>query len=519
MKKMELRSRQASRMAGERVELPDEFIQYTRNMMGGGLFEAFADALSEAPPVSIRLNPAKCIGRPDAVGEVAWCRHGYYLADRPNFTFDPLLHAGWYYVQEASSMFLHHVITKYVDRPVAMLDLCAAPGGKSTAALAALPEGSVLVSNEPIRQRAQVLMENIQKWGCPDVIVTNNYPHDYAASGLLFDVVLCDVPCSGEGMFRKDAGSVGEWSWQNVEACSRLQREIVASAWRCLRPGGLLVYSTCTFNIQENEENVRWIATELGADVLPVETEKSWGIRGSLLPGFDEPVCRFIPGCTRGEGLFLAVMRKRSEAAPQEQPLHVSTAGASQLTPAFTKGKKKNFFRQPGRPDTAKNSKSAPSTISLDRIERAASSLLERVGEAGFIFRQSAAGVLMALPQQLSSFYDMASLSLRILSAGVTVGRLKGRDLIPDQALALSTSLRRDAFPRVSVDYGQAVAYLRRESISLPDGAPRGIVLLTYRGAALGFAKNIGSRANNLYPQEWKIKSGYAPDSQPEIIV
>ena len=177
-------------------------------------------------------------------------------------------------------MFLDAVLRQYVKEPVTMLDLCAAPGGKSTVARTVLPQGSLLVSNEPIRKRAQILMENIQKFGHADVMVTNNYPHDYASSGLQFDVILADVPCSGEGMFRKDAEAIGEWSRQNVEKCWHLQREIVTDIWDCLRPGGLLIYSTCTFNALEDEENVRFIRDELGAEVLPVTVDPSWNITG-----------------------------------------------------------------------------------------------------------------------------------------------------------------------------------------------------------------------------------------------
>ena len=175
---------------------------------------------------------------------------------RPAFTFDPLFHAGCYYVQEASSMFLDRVIRQYVTSPSVMLDLCAAPGGKSTLARAALPEGSLLVANEVMRNRSQVLAENLVKWGHPDVVVTNNDPADFAGLGPVFDVILTDVPCSGEGMFRKDETAVAEWSTDNVDLCWKRQRRIVADIWPCLKEGGILIYSTCTYNREENEDNV-----------------------------------------------------------------------------------------------------------------------------------------------------------------------------------------------------------------------------------------------------------------------
>ncbi len=321
------------------MNLPNTFIDYTRSLMGEERFSRFVAAFDEEAPTSVRLNPKKGSGlssdvevEPEKAGTklngatpVPWCDGGFYLAERPNFTFDPLFHAGCYYVQEAASMFVWRALRQYAaesgaetsssieeqsssvaqqpsssiaqqsssvadtlsSRRLICLDMCAAPGGKSTAAMMALPEGSIVVCNEPIRQRANILAENIQKWGSPRVIVTNNYPADIARTGLVADVIICDVPCSGEGMFRKDEGAIAEWSVQNVENCARLQREIVAEAWKCLRPGGLMVYSTCTFNTKENEENVAWICSEMGAEVLPVDVEENWNIMGSLLDGFD----------------------------------------------------------------------------------------------------------------------------------------------------------------------------------------------------------------------------------------
>ena len=295
--------------------------------------------------MSIRLNKLKTgEGQEQATdgydGKVAWCHEGVYLSTRPNFTADPLLHAGCYYVQEASSMFVTHVLRQLVKEPVSMLDLCAAPGGKSTAARSVLPEGSLLFANEPMRNRANILSENIQKFGHPDVIVTNNFPRDYKRSKLMFDVVLADVPCSGEGMFRKDSGAVDDWSRTKVDECASLQRDIISDIWNCLKPGGILIYSTCTFNADEDEDNVMWIANNLGADFIKIDTQPEWAItpaltqgqkgetsgNGPLTSGNGEtdasgnepskeqlPCYRFIPGRTRGEGLFMAVLRKHGE--------------------------------------------------------------------------------------------------------------------------------------------------------------------------------------------------------------
>lgn len=365
-------------------------------------------------------------------------------------------------------MFLDRVLRSYVEAPVAMLDLCAAPGGKTTTAMGALPKGSIVMSNEPVRQRANILAENVQKWGNPLNIVTNNYPRDYVKAGILFDVILCDVPCSGEGMFRKDDGAVSEWSTANVEKCWQLQREIVADAWKCLKAGGLLIYSTCTFNVKENEENVRWICENLGAELLPVDVSDEWNITGSLLSDFDAPVYRFIPGISRGEGLFMAVMRKTGDGedgnrrmkAPKQKGFRLNTA---KLDAQWIDSQDDYCFYKQG-----------------DRI--------------------------VAVNKSMTDIYTKACASLNIVHAGITVGEVKGKDIIPQQSLALSTALRRDAFPVVELAYADAIAYLRKEAIVLDPSVPRGFVVVTYKGHPLGFVKNLGNRANNLYPQEWRIR-------------
>ena len=423
------------------MELPREFIESTRALMGEERFNRYLAAFDEEPPVSIRLNPKSLSPAPskgrgssdttddsepplplEGVGErLPWCRNAYYLDHRPNFTFDPLFHAGCYYVQEAASMFLDEVLRQLsITHCPLSIDMCAAPGGKSTLLRSALPADSILVSNEPIRQRASILLENVQKWGYENHFVTNLYPRDFRknlskffdkrSGSTGFDLILCDVPCSGEGMFRKDEATIREWSPQNVERCWQLQREIVSDAWACLNDGGLLIYSTCTFNTKENEENVRWMLSQFDAQVLPIETRPEWNIIGSLLDGFIEPVYRFIPGITRSEGLFMCVLRK----------------GGS-------------------------------------------------------------------LPQRTKTP------SLRVPSL---------------EPLPLHTD-----GPRVELTYQQAIAFLRREALVLPSDAPRGIVEVCFMGQPLGMVKNLGTRANNLYPKEWRIKSTYVPSDYEPIVV
>lgn len=465
--------------------LPEDFSRYTKDLMGDKLYADVIKGLDKEPSVSIRLNPQKSHFSvqdiDDEDGEVAWCVSGVYLKRRPNFTFDPLFHAGLYYVQEASSMFLDFIMRQYVQNPVMMLDLCAAPGGKSTLALGALSEGSVLFSNEPIRNRAQILNENIIKSGYSDVIVTNNFPADYRRSRLQFDVILCDVPCSGEGMFRKDEGAISDWSLQKVINCQKLQREIVADAWLCLKPNGLLIYSTCTFNTRENEENIRWISQELGAEVLPVNVDKAWNIHNSLLSDYQLPVYRFLPGLTRGEGLFMAVMRKNDDGSAVE--VH------------------------PNKQKKQKQNKQKP-TIDMKR------GWLNN--EDDFAITQQGDNIV-AIPKRWHDIYAEAAASLKILHAGIELGTLKGKDIIPHQSLALSSALNADAFSKVDVNYEQAIAFLRKEAVTLPEDTNRGMVLLTYKGVPIGFEKNLGNRANNLYPQEWKIKSSHIPEGKNNI--
>lgn len=471
------------------MQLPADFTTQMQALLGNERAERLFDGLAEEPVTAVRVNAKYGTMKP--VGNatrVPWCDRGWILGRRPNFTFDPLLHAGCYYVQEASSMFLHRVISTYVNRPVAMLDMCAAPGGKTTVAIDALPQGSLVVCNEPIKLRAQILAENIQKWGAAGVMVTNGYPEHFSASSLRFDVVLCDVPCSGEGMFRKDAEAVEGWSRLRVTQCAQLQREIVQTIWGQLRDGGIMVYSTCTFNTLENEENVKWIAEELGAEVLSVPVDEMWQILPSQLPCYDAPVYRFLPGYTQGEGLFMAVLKKHGDAPCVLDPVEGG-----------------NRKKEAGKPRRKKRG-----ATSDDRQTESVRQWLKQAD--GFVLRTTDDEV-MALPSLLADYYDLATRQgLRVLSAGVPVARIKGRDLIPHHALALSRELAPCVFPSAEVSYATAVDFLRCEAVALPEGTPKGFVLLTYRGVPLGFCKNIGSRANNLYPREWRIKSTHIPE-------
>jgi len=452
-------------------------------LLGEDIYSQFEEALQTETPVSIRLNRMKCVQSVE--GEpISWASSGIYLKSRPTFTFDPLFHAGCYYVQEASSMFVERVLQEYVKEPVVMLDLCAAPGGKSTLARSVLPQGSLLVANEVMRNRSQILAENLIKWGHPEVVVTNNDPADFTELTNLFDVILTDVPCSGEGMFRKDSVAIEEWSLENVDICWKRQRRILTDIWPALKPGGMLIYSTCTFNREEDEDNVVWIAKELGADILPVSIEESWGITGNLTE-WDFPVYRFLPHKTKGEGFFLAVLRKHDDVSDETPRRFLKTSSCLEK-----KKKGKDTKQQLVVPKEAKT-------------------WLEESSDYSLAMKDAS---VVAFPKAYENEYVMLQRTLKVIHAGITLGEIKGKDLVPHHSLAMSTALKRDAFPRAELTYEQAIAYLRKEGIILDADVSRGYVLLTYKDAALGFVKNIGNRANNLYPQEWRIRSGYLPE-------
>lgn len=387
------------------MTLPEDFVRMMHEQYDADTADSLCHALCDTEPeVSIRLNPRK--GKTLSIENLdveacPWCPDAYYLHERPAFTFDPLLHAGAYYVQEASSMYVSQLLRHHfpVSGPSAALDLCAAPGGKSTLLASLLPPGSILVSNEPMPKRAQVLAENMQKWtrtaeGEYPVrsVVTQNYPTDFVEFTDSFDLLLTDVPCSGEGMFRKDEVAVQDWSLQNVDLCWRRQREILQGIWHVLKPGGLLIYSTCTFNHFEDEDNVRWICENLGGMLLEER--------------------HFLPGRDRGEGFYCAAI----QSVPRDEEQLPSLG------------------------------------ISSDELKSLEAKLR----------------TLHVLPQAFSVEPDM---------------------------------------PRIELTYSQALSYLRREAVRVP--APRGMVLLCYKGYVLGPGKCVGNRINNLYPEQWRIRTTY----------
>lgn len=440
------------------MQIPAQFEEQMKVLMGTE-YDAFRTALEKDPQVSIRVNSRK-LDSTELSDIVPWCEKGRYLSERPSFTLDPLLHAGCYYVQEASSMFVEQVYRQYMDveSPV-VLDLCAAPGGKSTH-LASLMDGSGwLVSNEVMRGRVGILQENLTKWGAPNVTVTNSDPADFGELSGLFDLILVDAPCSGEGMFRKDEQAVAEWSPENVRFCAERQRRILADVFPALAEDGILIYSTCTFNAEEDEANVKWIAEELGADILDVQLDDSWQV-STVGAGY-----HFYPHKTRGEGFFLSALRKTSESGVCRRK----------------KGKEQKVTLPP------------QTKVIADWLDEPVK-LIPR------------GDVIYAVEEKYADLVALLAEHLRIMQSGVEVATVKGKDLIPSQHLAFSWLLRSSQFPCVELSWKDAVAYLHKDNILLDESAPKGFVLLTYRHVPLGWVKNLGNRCNNLYQSEWRIR-------------
>ena len=470
------------------IELKEEFVALVRDMLGCEEGAALVAALDSEPVTGVRFNPRK-FGAPgdDVSGSgtarfadglfadgrrVDWCREGLVLGTRPQFTLMPEWHGGLFYVQEPSSMVIGEVVRRLASRlgheGLRYLDMCAAPGGKTTAALGALPDDAFVVANEFVPSRANILCENLAKWGSPNSAVCCGDTSAFRKMRECFDIVAVDAPCSGEGMMRKDEEARRQWNEGLVRQCAALQREIVNNAWEALRPGGYLIYSTCTFNRTEDEEMLHYIADELGGESMDTGVVSDFSVPGSLNP--DLHAMRFMPHRTCGEGLFMGVMRK-----PGETGISI---------PKKNKGKGKKSVAQT-------MPKELPGLIAEPEK---------------YVFGTCRDGDWRAITKEHTDLVETLERNAKVLNAGIRLGTLKGKSFVPDAALALSSALAPGAFPRMEIDLETALAYLRREAITLPAGTPLGVVLITYSGIALGFAKNLGNRANNMYPQHWRIR-------------
>lgn len=444
--------------------LPEEFrVAILRNL--GNNADAFFSSLGETPPVSIRINPHKAIPLKHTE-PVPWSRYGRYLSERPRFTLDPLFHAGSYYVQEPSSMFLEQALTQVVslDNPINILDISAAPGGKSTHILSLIGDKALLVSNEVIRTRASILTENLVKWGYPNQVITRNDPKEFSHLEGFFDVIVVDAPCSGEGLFRKDPQAVREWSAQHVSLCSARQQRILHNVWPSLKQGGILFYCTCTYNEIENEGTLEQFHQQHDLEFIRLNTDPAWGIAETNHPaviGY-----RFFPHKVRGEGFFMSVMRKT------EAPDSIRT-------------KAKKVWEN-------------PSARIVDQLK----TWIDTPEAYSFIAEKDQ---VRLIPRATAEHIQFLMHHLRVLNAGTEMVTIKHGKLIPEHAFALSTIIRKDQFNLLPLNEEDALRYLRKETIS-SNNIEKGYALVTFKDIPLGWANVLPDRINNLYPSDWRIR-------------
>jgi 16S rRNA C967 or C1407 C5-methylase (RsmB/RsmF family)/NOL1/NOP2/fmu family ribosome biogenesis protein len=455
--------------------LPEEFIKRLKSQKNINA-EALLRALGEPSPISIRINPAKWGRNPSGSEPVPWCRNGFYLGRRPSYTLDPLFHSGCYYPQEASGMFLEQVIRQTCGtfKNCRVLDLCAAPGGKSTLLSDILGMDNLLVANEPIRSRAAILAETVTKWGTGNTLVTQNDPSAFGKMHGYFDIILVDAPCSGEGMFRSDI-AVSEWSEANTLLCSERQKRILMDVWPALKQDGILVYSTCTFNPGENEENIKWLTGKKEAKCIRIDVSDFTGIGEIDFQGIYG--YGFYPGKVKGEGFFISAVRKTGKQETTE-----------------VKWQMNNEFR-PDKNDL-------------------------RVAERWTNFRGDS---LLKTGNKITSVscrmddYLKIYRNLKVVKAGTKVFAVKNKSYLPDHELALSLNLKKDAFPVNEIDLSQALALMRRDNFTL-SGSEKGWNMVTYKGINLGFINNIGNRVNNYFPVEWRIRMDLPEKGKENII-
>ncbi|MES2778619.1 MAG: hypothetical protein V4651_01860 [Bacteroidota bacterium] len=456
---------------------PQDFIQQIRTLFGEES-EFFLRALDEPATTSVRINPFKSSSCFAGETPVEWCPEGRYLNQRPEFIFDPLFHAGAYYVQESSSMFLHHVLKQVLasyEKQVKVLDLCAAPGGKSTLINSLLKSTDLLVSNEIIKSRAGVLEENLMKWGQPNVVISNNDPKDFTSLKDFFDIIVIDAPCSGEGLFRRDKHAVEEWSTDNVALCESRQQRIVADVMESLKPGGFLIYSTCTYNLAENEQNVKWMMKEWNLSSVDIPFPQEWPIASSL----DDTLFayRFLPHKVKGEGLFITCLQKPKDIEPQK-----------------------------GRPYKRKDKISKPQ---LDSVRP----WLNNHDDFEFVMVGER---VHAIPVSLAESFQQLTHHLYLKNAGIFMGTFAKNELLPSHHLALSNVLSQSV-QRLEITKEEAIKYLRKDNLIL-DTNLRGWTVLTYQQLPIGWVKLLPNRLNNYLPSHLRILKDYTYATQTETL-
>ena len=442
--------------------LPHAFSHWMQNRLGDE-FQAFWDAHNDPPPVSIRNHPSKKYQSEADNRPVPWHPDGFYLPERKVFTLDPIFHAGGYYVQEASSMFLRETLRQSVDlsRPLKVLDLCAAPGGKSTLLLSELNSESWLLANETIKGRIAPLSANLQKWGFANSGMSNHDPADFSDLTGFFDVVVVDAPCSGEGLFRKDEQAMENWMATSPQFCADRQERILKSAKELVAPGGMLIYSTCTYNRFENDGNVQDLLDGGGFELIQLDVPKDWNIWESKA-GY-----HFFPHRVEGEGFFITCLRRTD-----------SPRWNINIKPA-----------QLGKP--VSNSQS--------------NTLADWIGDAEeYFFLEKGNGEIIAVPRQHQSDFSTLKKVLYRSSFGIPIGTFKRDQFIPGHGLALSLILKKD-FPGIELNEKEALLFLKKENLRL-EGATKGWQLARYQGLNLGWMKVLDNRINNYLPNNWRIR-------------
>ncbi len=450
-------------------QLPEKFVQQVNLLLGQEAGD-FTDSIWGIPPVSVRLNPLKpATAFKDAL-PVSWSKWGKQLAQRPSFIADPLFHAGAYYVQEASSMFLEEVfnhIKTQIPTPLKVLDLCAAPGGKSTLLLSSMQDNDLLVANEIIKSRVTVLEENLIRWGRSNVVVSNNDAKDFNGLQDYFDVIVVDAPCSGEGMFRKDKKAIDEWSEEHVKLCAVRQQRILADVLPALKPGGFLIYSTCTFNTIENEDNVHWLMEDFGLQSIPIGIATHSGItETNTWKGNELFAYRFYLHRVQGEGFFTACLQKNTTTQGY---------GAAKI-----KGTK---IDKP----------------SLTLLEKVKPWLAENEELDLFAHKDMVFGWPASIGQDI--FYLRGKLNVRL--SGLRLGEVLKGKLVPEHQLALSVHLNKQQ-PSIEVNKEDALRFLKKEVFEVP-AMEQGIYLIKHQGLGLGWVKVMPNRMNNYLPVQWRI--------------
>lgn len=446
-----------------KITFPEAHLNSVREFLGEE-FPQWEKAFDIPAPTSIRINPFKWKSELPS-DKIPWTSTGFYLPERPSFTHDPLFHGGCYYVQEASSMCIEQVFRQHINtnENLRVLDLCGAPGGKSTLAISLLNENSLLVSNEVIRTRANILAENLSKWGRDQFVVTNTDPERFASLPGFFDLVIADLPCSGEGLFRRDPEAANEWSPANVDLCSSRQRRIVLDVWPALKENGLLIYSTCTFNKKENEENLAWLQSQCGFESVKMELPAEWGILETETNGIFG--YRFFPHRVKGEGFFFSVLRKTDA----ENSATGKFKASLQMAGSKEKEAVRNFLVKPDRFDF-------------------------------FIHHAQ----VLAFRKTISETIQRLAQKLNVVQAGISVADME-KGFKPAHPLALSTELNRTAFHGTKLLKEDALRFLAKEDVKI-SGSEKGISLVTFEDVPLGWLNLLGNRANNLYPKEWRIR-------------